>query len=167
MAKSVKDNAGVYFVPAFVGLGAPYWDQDARGSIYGITRGTTYNHIVRAALEAICYQTKDVLEAMQKDSGLKTKDLKIDGGAVANDFLCQLQADILGVSVIRPKTIETTASGAAYLAGLAVGYWKNSTELKKYWKKDRVFKPAMSSKEAKELYANWLKAVKRTLSCYP
>jgi glycerol kinase len=167
MAKSVKDNAGVYFVPALVGLGAPYWDQDARGSIYGITRGTNNNHIVRAALEAICYQTRDVLEAMQKDSGLKIRDLKIDGGAVANNFLCQLQSDILGVNVIRPRTIETTACGAAYLAGLAIGYWKNTAELKKHWKKDRVFRPAMSKSEASELYANWLKAVKRTLSFYP
>jgi glycerol kinase len=167
MAKSVKNNAGVYFVPALVGLGAPYWDQDARGSIYGITRGTSNNHIVRAALEAMCYQTKDVLEAMQKDSGLKTRDLKVDGGAVANNFLCQFQSDILGVNVIRPKTIETTASGAAYLAGLAVGYWKNTTALKKHWEKDRVFKPEMSRKESSELYGNWLKAVKRTLSHYP
>jgi glycerol kinase len=164
MAKSVKDNAGVYFVPALAGLGAPYWDQDARGSIYGITRGTTHNHIVRAALEAICYQTRDVLEAMQKDSGLKIRDLKIDGGAVANNFLCQLQSDVLGVNVIRPQTIETTACGAAYLAGLAVGYWRNTAELKKYWKKDRVFKPEMSRKESSELYENWLKAVRRTLS---
>jgi glycerol kinase len=164
MARSVKNNAGVYFVPALVGLGAPYWDQDARGSIYGITRGTSGSHIVRAAIEAICYQTRDVLEAMQKDSGLKIRDLKIDGGAVANNFLCQLQSDILGVSVIRPKTIETTACGAAYLAGLAVGYWKNTAEIKKQWKKDRVFRPEMSKSESSELYGNWLKAVERTLS---
>jgi glycerol kinase len=167
MAKSVKDNAGVYFVPALVGLGAPYWDQDARGSIYGITRGTSYSHIVRAALEAMCYQTKDVLEAMQKDSRLKIKELKVDGGAVANDFLCQFQSDVLGVNVIRPKTIETTACGAAYLAGLAVGYWKNTTELKKHWKKDKVFKPEISGNESSKLYKNWLNAVKRTLSDYP
>jgi glycerol kinase len=167
MAKAVKDNGGVYFVTALVGLGAPYWDQDARGSIYGITRGTTSNHIARAALEAACYQTRDVLEAMQKDSGLKIRDLRVDGGAVANNFLCQLQSDILGVNVIRPKTIETTASGAAYLAGLAVGYWKNTAELKKYWKKDRVFRPEMPKSESSELYGNWLKAVQRTLSRYP
>lgn len=167
IAKSVKNNAGVYFVPALVGLGAPYWDQDARGSIYGITRGTSYSHIVRAALEAMCYQTRDVLEAMQKDSGLKIKDLKIDGGAAANNFLCQFQSDILGVSVIRPRTIETTASGAAYLAGLAIGYWKNTAELKKQWKKDKVFKPEISESESSELYKNWLKAVGRTLSHYP
>jgi len=164
MAQSIKDNAGVYFVPALVGLGAPYWDQDARGSIYGITRGTNNSHIVRAALEAMCYQTRDVLEAMQKDSGLKIRDLKVDGGAVTNNFLCQFQADILGVNVIRPGTIETTSSGAAYLAGLAVGYWKNSAELKKHWKKDRVFIPEMSSGKSSTLYRNWLQAVKRTLS---
>lgn len=164
MAKSVKDNAGVYFVPALVGLGAPYWDSHARGSIYGITRGTQNNHIVRAALEAICYQTKDVLEAMQKDSGLKTADLKIDGGAVANNFLCQFQSDILGIKVIRPQVVETTSCGAAYLAGLAVGYWKNTAELKKNWKKGRVFAPKMSKKDSSSLYANWLKTVERTLS---
>ncbi|MBN1456695.1 MAG: glycerol kinase GlpK [Sedimentisphaerales bacterium] len=164
MAKSLKDNAGVYFVPALVGLGAPYWDQNARGSIYGITRGTKKHHIVRAALEAICYQTKDVLMAMQKDSGLKIKNLKIDGGAVENDFLCQFQADILGVNVIRPKVIETTSCGAAYLAGLAVKLWKNTNEIKKNWKKQKVFKPNLSKKDAQKLYSNWLKAVKRTLS---
>jgi glycerol kinase len=164
MAVSVKDNQGVYFVPALVGLGAPYWDSNARGSIYGITRGTTRNHIARAAIEAICYQTKDVLEAMQKDSGLKIRDLKIDGGAVANNFLCQFQSDILGINVVRPQNLETTACGAAYLAGLAVGYWKNTTQIKKNWKKGRIFEPKMPKKDASVLYSNWLKAVKRTLS---
>ncbi|MDD5679893.1 MAG: glycerol kinase GlpK [Candidatus Omnitrophica bacterium] len=164
MAESVKDNAGVYFVPALVGLGAPYWDQNARGSIFGITRGANKNHIVRAALEAMCYQTKDVLEAMQKDSGLKTGDLRIDGGAAANNFLCQFQADILGIKVIRPEIIETTSLGAAYLAGLAVGYWKNMSEIKQCWQKDRVFSPKMSKARASGLYNAWLKAVKRTLS---
>ena len=166
MAKSVRDNAGVYFVPALVGLGAPYWDQDARGSIFGITRGVNKNHIVRAALEAMCYQTKDVLEAMRKDSGLRIKDLKVDGGAVANNFLCQFQSDILGMRVIRPRVIETTSCGAAYLAGLAVGYWKDAAEIKRCWKRDRVFEPKMSKKEASTLYKNWLGAVKRTLSDY-
>lgn len=166
IAKSVKDNAGVYFVPALVGLGAPYWDQGARGSIFGITRGTNRSHIVRAALEAMCYQTKDVLEAMQKDSGLRIKDLKVDGGAVANDFLCQFQSDILGIKVTRPSVIETTSCGAAYLAGLAIGYWKNAAEIKKCWKKDRTFNPKMPKTEASRLYKNWLKAVKRTLSGY-
>ncbi len=167
MAKAVKDNAGVYFVPALVGLGAPYWDQDARGTICGITRGTENNHIVRAALEAICYQTRDVLDAMRKDSKLKVRDLKIDGGAAANNFLCQFQSDILGVNVIRPKVIETTACGAAYLAGLAIGYWKDTHELKKYWKKDKTFCPRMPKRESNRLYADWQKAVKRTLSDLP
>ncbi len=164
MARSVKDNAGVYFVPALVGLGAPYWDQDARGSIYGITRGTTKNHFARAALEAIAYQTKDVLVAMEKDSGKLIKNLKVDGGAAANNFLCQFQADILGINVIRPKIIETTSLGAAYLAGLAVKYWKDPKEIKKCWKKDRVFTPHMPKKIAGKLYKEWLEAVKKTLT---
>jgi len=164
MAGSVDDNAGVYFVPALVGLGAPYWDQNARGDISGITRGTKAAHIVRAALEAMCYQTKDVLEAMQKDSGLKIGDLKVDGGAAANGLLCRFQADILGSNVIRPRVIETTASGAAYLAGLAVGYWKDTSEIKKCWKKDRTFRPKMKRSEASKLYKGWQDAVKRTLS---
>ena len=164
MAGSVKDNAGVYFVPALVGLGAPYWDQDARGSIYGITRGTTKNHLVRAALEAMCYQTKDVLEAMQKDSRLKIGKLKIDGGAAANNFLCQFQSDILGIDVIRPRIIETTSLGVAYLAGLETGYWKNVREIKKCWRIERIFKPKMPKKESAALYKKWLDAIKRTLS---
>ena len=164
LAEEVKDNGGVYFVPALVGLGAPYWDSGARGSIYGITRGTTKGHIARAALEAMCYQTKDVLEAMKKDSGLRIMDLKVDGGAVANNFLCQFQADVLGVSVIRPKVIETTSCGAAYLAGLAAGYWKNTDEIKKNWDKDRVFKPRISRKKAARLYSEWLVAIDRTLT---
>jgi len=164
MAKEAGDNAGVYFVPALVGLGAPYWDPHARGSIFGITRGTTKEHVARAALEAMCYQTKDVLEAMRKDSGLSIKDLKVDGGAVANNFLCQFQADILGINVIRPKVIETTSRGAAYLAGLATGYWRNTTEIKKGWKIGRVFSPKMPKKKAKDHYDKWLEAVGRTLS---
>ncbi len=166
MAVSVKDNAGVYFVPALTGLGAPYWDQDARGAIFGITRGTNGNHIVRAALEAMCYQTKDVLKAMQKDSGLKIKALKIDGGASVNNFLCRFQADILGIDVVRPKVIETTSLGAAYLAGLATGYWKDTGEIKKYWAIDKVFKPKMPAKTAGEFYIGWLKAVSRTLTSH-
>ncbi|MCX5687862.1 MAG: glycerol kinase GlpK [Candidatus Omnitrophica bacterium] len=164
MSVSVKDNAGVYFVPALAGLGAPYWDQNARGAIFGITRGTNSNHIVRAALEAMCYQTKDVLEAMYKDSGLKIKDLKIDGGASANNFLCQFQADILRINVVRPKVIETTSLGAAYLAGLATGYWKNTGEIKKCWKEDRIFRPKMEEDLALKYYSEWLVAVKRTLT---
>ena len=164
IATSVKDNAGVYFVPALAGLGAPYWDQDARGSIQGLTRGTTKDHLVRAALEAMCYQTKDVLLAMQKDSGLMIKNLKIDGGAVKNNFLCQFQSDILRSDVIRPKIIETTSLGAAYLAGLAVKFWNNTNEIQKYWKQDKIFHPKMPACLSRTLYQGWLKAVKRTLS---
>jgi glycerol kinase len=164
MAESIGHNAGVYFVPALVGLGAPYWDQNARGAIYGITRGTHQSHFVRAALEAMCYQTRDVMEAMEKDSSLKINSLKVDGGAVVNDFLCQFQADILGIDVVRPKVIEITSLGAAYLAGLAVGYWKDASEIKKCWKVDRIFRPRMSKKAADDLYKGWLDAVSRTLS---
>ena len=164
LAKSVTDCAGVYFVPALVGLGAPSWDQDARGSIFGITRGTKKSHIVRAALEAMCYQTKDVVVAMQKDSGLEIKKLKVDGGAVVNDFLCQFQADILGIEVVRPKITEITSLGAAYLAGLAMKYWEGPYAIKKCWKQDKVFSPKMSKQTAETLYAGWLKAVSRTLS---
>ncbi len=164
MAVSVYDNAGVYFVPALTGLGAPYWDAGARGAIYGLTRGIKAAHLVRAAVEAMCYQAKDVLLAMQKDSGLKIKDLKVDGGAVVNNFLCQFQADILGVDVIRPKVIESTSLGAAYLAGLAVGYWKDTHEIKKRWKKDRAFSPKMPASEAKRYYQGWTAALERTLT---
>ena len=164
MAKSVSDNAGVYFVPALVGLGAPYWDQGARGAITGITRGTKKEHIVRAALEAMCYQTKDVMLAMKKDSGLSTESLKVDGGAVANDFLCQFQADILGIDVVRPTIIEITSLGAAYLAGLAAGYWKDAREIERLWKVDRVFRPKMKKRLSSGLYTGWRSAVKRSLS---
>ena len=164
VAMAVKNNAGVYFVPALVGLGAPYWDQNARGSIFGITRGTTRSHLVRAALEAMCYQTKDVLEAMHKDSGINIKNLKIDGGAVGNNFLCQFQSDLLGIEVTRPKVIEITSLGAAYLAGLAAGYWKNTNEIRKCWALDKAFKPRISKKEANSLYKGWLEAVSRTLT---
>ncbi len=163
MAASLPDNAGVYFVPALTGLGAPYWDQDARGAIFGLTRGTTSAHLVRAALEAMCYQTRDVLEAMQKDSCLAIPSLKVDGGAVANDFLCQFQADILGVEVVRPRTIETTSLGAAYLAGLAVGYWTDADEIRACWQEDRIFSPTITRAEADALYAGWEDAVRRTL----
>ncbi len=161
MARALKDNSGVYFVPAFVGLGAPYWNPDVRGAVFGITRGTTANHLVRAALEAICYQTKDVLAAMEKDTGLKIKDLKVDGGASANNFLCQFQADILGINVIRPKVIETTSLGAAYLAGLAVGYWKDADEIKKCWSKGKEFTPQIPKKTANHYYQGWQEAVKK------
>lgn len=164
MAAELESNDGVYFVPALVGLGAPYWDQDARGAIFGLTRGTTSGHLVRAALEAMCYQTMDVLEAMRKDSKLKIRSLKVDGGAVENNFLCQFQADILGVDVIRPGFIETTSLGAAYLAGIGVGYWKNTDEVKRYWSVDRIFSPKISREAAQALYDGWLEAVKRTLT---
>ncbi|MDD4179336.1 MAG: glycerol kinase GlpK [Candidatus Margulisbacteria bacterium] len=163
MALSVKDNAGVYFVPAFVGLGAPYWDQNARGMIVGLTRGTNRNHLVRAALEAMCYSTKDVLETMRKDAGLGIRDLKVDGGAVANNFLCQFQADILRINIIRPKIIETTSLGAAYLAGLAVGFWKNSAEIKKFWRVGKIFNAQSSKAKADELYLAWKKAIRKCL----
>ncbi len=164
MANSVEDTGGVFFVPSFVGLGAPYWDPDARGSMFGITRGTKTQHIVRAALEAMCYQTRDVLEAMRKDTGLNISSLKVDGGAVENNFLCQFQSDILGIEVIRPQDIEITALGAAYLAGLAVGYWADAQEIKMCWKCDTVFRPSISKKRADDLYAGWSDAVRRTLS---
>lgn len=164
MAASLKDNAGVYFVPALTGLGAPYWDPAARGAIFGITRGTNANHLARAALEAMCYQTKDVLLAMEKDSGFKIKSLKIDGGAVANNFLCQFQSDILTTKVIRPKVIESTSLGVAYLAGLSVGFWKNTDQIKKHWKQNKAFSPKMPKQTAAAFYKGWLAAVKKTLS---
>jgi glycerol kinase len=164
MSTAIKDNEGVYFVPALVGLGAPYWDQDARGAFFGITRGTTPNHFVRAAVEAMCYQTKDVIVSMEKDSGLKVRDLRIDGGAVKNDFLCRFQADILGIDVLRPRTVEITSLGAAYLAGLSCGFWKSSGEIEKLWKTDRRFTPRMTRKNAGRYYDGWKDAVRRTLS---
>ena len=163
MASSVEDNEGVYFVPALVGLGAPYWDSHARGAIFGITRGTRASHIVRAALEAMCYQTKDVVDAMRKDSRIRIKSLKVDGGAAANDLLCRFQAGLLGIDVIRPKVTEITSLGAAYLAGLAVGYWKSSDEIKRCWAVDKIFKPDMPAKKAFKLCAGWREAVERVL----
>ena len=163
VAKKVRDTGGVYLVPAFVGLGAPYWDSNARGMIIGITRGTTKAHIVRATLESLAYQTKDVLGAMEADSGIKLAALKVDGGAVANNLMMQFQADILGVPVDRPQIIETTALGAAYLAGLAVGVWSNKEELKTAWKLDVRFEPVMAKEEADKLYKGWRKAVKHAM----
>lgn len=164
MARAVKDSGGVYFVPALVGLGAPYWDPDCRGAIYGITRGTTREHLVRASLEAMCYQTRDVADAMKRDSGLPIRELKVDGGASANDYLCQFQADILNCRVVRPKVIETTSLGAAYLAGLAVGYWKDAGQIRRNRRIDKVFSPRMSRRESAPLYAGWRAAVARTLT---
>ena len=162
-ATRVDDTGGVYVVPAFVGLGAPYWDMYARGTIVGITRGTEREHIVRATLESICYQTRDVLEAMIQDSGISLQALKVDGGAVVNDFLMQFQSDILGVPVHRPKITETTALGAAYLAGLAVGYWKDQDEIAAKWQMDREFEPTMAEDKKEKLYSGWKRAVDRAL----
>lgn len=158
-ATKVDSTDGVYLVPAFVGLGAPYWDQDARGTVVGITRGTTKEHFIRATLESIAYQTKDVLTAMEADSGIKLKSLRVDGGAVKNNFLMQFQSDILNVPVERPKVIETTALGAAYLAGLAVGYWNSKDEIAKQWEIDRKFEPDMDEETRNKLYEGWKKAV--------
>jgi len=164
LAQCVQDSGGVYFVPAFVGLGAPYWDPYARGMIIGITGGTKREHIVRATLESICYQTRDVLETMNAESGIPLKTLRVDGGAVRNNFLCQLQADILGVQVLRPTVQETTALGAAYAAGLAIGFWKDLDELRNNWIIDRTFVPMMNKEKREEGYANWKKAVQRAMS---
>ena len=161
-ARKVKDNGGVYVVPAFVGLGAPYWDMYARGAILGLTRGANKNHIIRAALESIAYQTRDVLEAMQEDSGIELNGLKVDGGATANNFLMEFQSDILGKTVRRPTVLETTALGAAYLAGLAVGVWETKEEIKNSWILDREFSPTMEEGLREEKYAKWKKAVERS-----
>ncbi len=161
-ATKVEDNNGVYIVPAFVGLGAPYWDMYARGTIVGLTRGSNRNHIIRASLESIAYQTRDVLEAMQEDSGIELQSLKVDGGAVANNFLMQFQSNILGVDVDRPEIIETTALGAAYLAGLAVGFWKDKQEISDKWKIETRFKSIMEEEEKEKLYRGWKKAVERS-----
>ncbi|WP_346353397.1 glycerol kinase GlpK [Azotosporobacter soli] len=163
VAKKVKDADGVYVVPAFVGLGAPYWDMKARGAILGLTRGTTKSHVVRATLDSMAYQTKDVLSAMELDSGIKLQALKVDGGAVANNVLMQFQADILGVPVDRPKVTETTALGAAFLAGLAVGVWKSTDDLLHTWKLDNRFEPKMPADQSAALYKGWQKAVKRSM----
>ena len=160
VAKKVKDAGGVYMVPAFVGLGAPYWDMNARGMIIGLTRGTTKAHIVRATLDSLAYQTRDVLGAMEADSGNRLAALKVDGGAVANNLLMQFQADLLGVPVDRPQITETTALGAAYLAGLATGVWASKEELKKSWQLDTRFTPTLDKKDADKLYKGWRKAVK-------
>lgn len=163
-ARKVDDTGGVYIVPAFVGLGAPHWDMYARGTLVGLTRGTNRNHIIRAALEAIAYQTKDVLEAMEEDSGIALKALKVDGGAVANNFLMDFQADILNTEVHRPKVIETTALGAAYLAGLAVGFWKNRDEIINKWSVDEIFTSNMKQEKRDKLYRGWEKAIGKAVN---
>lgn len=160
-ASKVKDTNGVYVVPAFAGLGAPYWDMYARGTIVGLTRGANRNHLIRATLESIAYQTRDVLEAMQEDSGIKLATLKVDGGATKNNFLMQFQSDILGTDVARPEVTETTALGAAYLAGLAVGFWSSKEDISKNWAVERQFAPEVDDAKRTELYAGWKKAVGR------
>ncbi len=162
LAASVPDNGGVYFVPAFAGLGSPHWDQYARGTLVGLTRGSGAGHIARAALESIAYQTADVLAAMESDSGIKLKELRVDGGATRNDTLMQFQADVLGVRVVRPRVQETTALGAAYLAGLGTGYWKSADELSTQWQAERVFEPKMERGKAAALLADWRRAVERS-----
>ncbi|ANZ33478.1 glycerol kinase GlpK [Staphylococcus carnosus] len=161
-ANRIESSEGVYVVPAFVGLGTPYWDPSARGAIFGITRGTEKEHFVRATLESLCYQTRDVIEAMEKDSDIKVENLRVDGGAVKNNFLMQFQADIENIEVERPVIQETTALGAAYLAGLAVGYWESKDEIANRWKLDKAFKPKMPEAEREKLYKGWKKAVEAT-----
>ncbi|MCX7142021.1 MAG: FGGY-family carbohydrate kinase, partial [Proteobacteria bacterium] len=162
LAASVEDTAGVYLVPAFAGLGAPHWDAYARGTMLGLTRGTTQAHIARAALEAIAYQSAEVLRSMQKDAGIALKELRVDGGAAANGMLMQFQADILGVPVVRPKVLETTALGAAYLAGLATGVWKDVAAIGSQQALGRRFEPVMSRSEAGERMAGWERALNRS-----
>ncbi|HEY0429941.1 MAG TPA: glycerol kinase GlpK [Pyrinomonadaceae bacterium] len=164
LANSVADNGGVYFVPAFAGLGAPHWNQDARGLITGLTRGTGRAHIARAALESICYQTADLLDAMRADSGVQLKELRVDGGATGNDTLLQFQADVLQIPVVRSRITETTALGAAYLAGLAVGFWKTKEELTQHRQAERRFEPKMPPEKAARLRAEWSEAVKRAVN---
>ncbi|HZH60108.1 MAG TPA: glycerol kinase GlpK [Metabacillus sp.] len=166
-AERVDSTDGVYVVPAFVGLGTPYWDSEARGAIFGLTRGTTKEHFIRATLEALAYQTKDVLKAMEADSGIQLKKLRVDGGAVKNNMLMHFQSDILNVPVERPVINETTALGAAYLAGLAVGFWQNLEEIAKQWKVDQSYEPVMKDDRRNELYEGWQKAIKATMGYKP
>jgi glycerol kinase len=162
LARSVQDTGGVYLVPAFAGLGAPYWDSAARGALIGLTRGTGRAHVVRAALESIAYQTVDVLRCFERDAGLRAEALQVDGGAAANDFLMQFQADIAGIPVRRPRVLETTALGAAYLAGLAAGYWSGLDDIRRNWREERRFEPALDGAARERLYAGWQRAVART-----
>jgi len=160
LAAEVEDCGGVYFVPAFAGLGAPHWNQYARGTLVGLTRGSTAAHISRAALESIAFQTRDVVQAMQKDSGIEIKELRVDGGAAVNNLLMQFQADLLQTNVVRPKITETTALGAAYLAGLAVGYWNSMDEIKKQWQLDRMYKPGKKQKDIEIHINEWKRAIR-------
>ncbi|MDQ2901439.1 MAG: FGGY-family carbohydrate kinase, partial [Acidobacteriota bacterium] len=161
LATSVADNGGVYFVPAFVGLGAPHWDAGARGLIAGLTRGSGKAHIARAALESIAYQTRELMDAMEADAGEPVKELRVDGGAANNNFLMQFQADILNRPIVRPVDVETTALGAAYLAGLATGYWSSVGEVEGFWRAERVFEPRMPESQRDRLFADWKTAVRR------
>jgi glycerol kinase len=164
LAAGVETSGGVYIVPAFAGLGAPYWNQHARGTIVGITRGTTGAHFARAALDSIAYQTMDVLKAMEADAGIAIKELRVDGGATANNLLMQFQSDLLSTKVVRPKVIETTALGAAYLAGLAVGYWSSTDDIQQQWQMERTFSPLMSEEKRNELSDGWRRAIETTVS---
>jgi len=164
MANSISDNGGVYFVPAFVGLGAPHWDSAARGVLSGITAATGRAHIVRAALESIAYQVRELVEAMEADSGERLRELRVDGGAAVNNFLMQFQADILGRPIVRPVDIETTALGAAYLAGLATGFWKSVEEIESFWRAERRFEPQMDPAVRERLFGEWKSAVSRCRS---
>jgi glycerol kinase len=161
LARSVPDNGGVYLVPAFAGLGAPHWDAYARGTIVGLTRGTSAGHIARAALESIAYQVADLGDAVQSDSGVPLEELRADGGAAANDLLLQFQADLMGVPVVRPAVTETTALGAAYLAGLATGFWRSSDEVAGQWRVERRFEPALPKSRVEEVRARWSQALDR------
>jgi glycerol kinase len=160
LALQVEDNGGVYMVPAFTGLGAPYWNQHARGIIVGITRGSTNSHIARAALESIAFQTMDVLKAMEADAGIDIKELRVDGGATINNQLMQFQSDVLNTAVIRPSITETTALGAAYLAGLAVGYWNDIDEIERYWQKEKTFTPSMNDERRSDMQKQWKRAIR-------
>ena len=157
-------SEGVYVVPAFAGLGAPYWEQHARGTIVGLTRGSNTSHIARAALDSIAYQTRDVLKAMESDSGIPIRELRVDGGATVNNLLMQFQSDILNVKVVRPKIIETTAMGAAFLAGLATGFWKSTDDIQHYWEPDRDYEPKMEEKDRATLVKGWNRAVKAAVA---
>jgi glycerol kinase len=167
LSARVKDNGGVYLVPAFAGLGAPHWDAAARGVIVGLTRGSNAGHLARAALESIAYQSADLLGAMEADTGVRLRELRVDGGATVNNFLMQFQADLLGVPVVRPRTTETTALGAAYLAGLAVGFWKDRREIARLWQADRTFRPKGPAGASGPLLAGWHAAVARAKGSGP
>ncbi len=164
LSAQVKDAEGVYIVPAFAGLGAPHWNQYARGCIFGLTRGSNNAHIARAALDSIAYQTFDVLKAMEADAGINIAELRVDGGATVNNQLMQFQSDILNCKVVRPVITETTALGAAYLAGLAVGYWKNIAEIQEQWQAEKTFAPALNDEKRKELVKGWQRAVKASIT---